>query len=68
VRLSQNSVSFGKGYGESSLKPTFSAKSKVAFPKTEVLGKPQVNGHIFGQSLRPGLPLTHNTLSPGFAR
>jgi hypothetical protein len=40
LSLSQNPVSFGKGYGESGLKPIFSAKSKVAFPKTEVLGKP----------------------------
>jgi len=40
--LSQNSVSFGKGFRKSSLKPAFSIKSKVAFPKTEVLGKPQI--------------------------
>jgi hypothetical protein len=38
--LSQNPVSLGKGYGESGPKPAFSAKFKVAFPKTEVLGKP----------------------------
>jgi hypothetical protein len=42
--LSQNPVSAnlrfdGKGYGGSGLKPASSAKSKVAFPKTEVLGK-----------------------------
>ncbi|MDR2069206.1 MAG: hypothetical protein LBP71_04990, partial [Spirochaetaceae bacterium] len=36
--LSQNSVSFGKGFRKSGLKPAFSNKSKVAFPKTEVLG------------------------------
>jgi hypothetical protein len=30
---------FGKGFRKSGLKPTFSNKSKVAFPKTEVLGK-----------------------------
>ncbi|MDR2158991.1 MAG: hypothetical protein LBP23_02865 [Treponema sp.] len=39
--LSQNSVSSGKDYGESGPKPAFSAKSKAAFPKTEVLEKPQ---------------------------
>jgi hypothetical protein len=38
--LSQNPVGFGKGCGESGLKPAFSAKSKVTFPKTEFLGKP----------------------------
>jgi hypothetical protein len=40
VSLFQNSVSFGKGFGKSGKKPAFSSKSKVAFPKTEVLGKP----------------------------
>ena len=43
VSLSQNSVSFGKGFGKSALKAAFSSKSKVAFPKTEVLGKPRVS-------------------------
>ncbi|MDR2068688.1 MAG: hypothetical protein LBP71_02335, partial [Spirochaetaceae bacterium] len=38
--LSQNPVGFGKGFRKSGLKPAFSNKSKVAFPKTEVLGKP----------------------------
>jgi hypothetical protein len=38
---SQNSVSFGNGFGKSSLEAAFSGKSKEAFPKTEVLGKPQ---------------------------
>ena len=42
VSLSQNSVSFGKGSRKSGLKPAFSIKFKVAFPKTEVLGKPHV--------------------------
>jgi hypothetical protein len=43
---SQNSVSFGDGVdlrsnGKSGQKSAFSSKSKVAFPKPEVLGKPQ---------------------------
>jgi hypothetical protein len=38
--LSQNSVSFGKGFGKSGLNAAFSSKSEGAFPKTEVLGKP----------------------------
>ena len=42
MSLSQNSVSFGKGFRKSGLKPAFSIKSKVAFPKTEVLGKPHI--------------------------
>ncbi|MDR2375722.1 MAG: hypothetical protein LBD96_04705, partial [Treponema sp.] len=37
---SQNSVSFGNSFGKSGQKSAFSSKSKVAFPKTEVLGKP----------------------------
>jgi hypothetical protein len=37
---SQNSVSFGNGFGKSGQKSAFSSKSKLAFPKTEVLGKP----------------------------
>jgi predicted MPP superfamily phosphohydrolase len=43
LSLFQNSVSFGKGFGKSGKKPAFSPKSKVAFPKTEVLGKPLFN-------------------------
>ncbi|MDR2375053.1 MAG: hypothetical protein LBD96_01290, partial [Treponema sp.] len=39
---SQNSVSFGNGFGKSGQKSAFSSKSKVAFPKTEVLGKPPI--------------------------
>ncbi|MDR0598061.1 MAG: hypothetical protein LBG14_06095 [Treponema sp.] len=35
---------FGKSSGKSVLKAAFSSKSKVAFPKTEVLGKPQISG------------------------
>nr|AGS54158.1 hypothetical protein [uncultured bacterium contig00051] len=38
----QNSVSFGKSFLKSGLKPAFSYKSKVAFPKTEVLEKPHL--------------------------
>jgi len=38
----QNSVSFGNGFGKTSLTTGFSTKSKVAFPKTEVLEKPQL--------------------------
>jgi tetratricopeptide (TPR) repeat protein len=40
--MSQNSVSFGHALGKSSLKAAFSCKSKVAFPKTEVFGKPHL--------------------------
>ena len=38
----QNSVSFGNGFGKTSLTTGFSIKSKVAFPKTEVLEKPRI--------------------------
>jgi hypothetical protein len=38
VSISQNSVSFVKCFRKSGLKPAFSHTSKVAFPKTEVLG------------------------------
>jgi hypothetical protein len=41
---SQNPVGFENGIGKSGQKPSFSPKSKVAFPKTEVLGKPQNRG------------------------
>jgi hypothetical protein len=40
LSLSQNLVGLGKSYGENGPKPAFSVKSKVAFSKTEVLGKP----------------------------
>jgi hypothetical protein len=43
--FSQNSVSFGKSSGKSVLKAAFSSQSKVAFPKTEVLGKPSGIGN-----------------------
>jgi signal transduction histidine kinase len=39
----QNSVSFGNGSGKTGLTTGFSTKSKGAFPKTEVLEKPQLN-------------------------
>jgi AbrB family looped-hinge helix DNA binding protein len=39
--FSQNSVGFGKSFRKSGLKPAFSYKFRVAFPKTEVLGKPR---------------------------
>jgi hypothetical protein len=42
VSFSQNPVGFGKSSGKSVLKAAFSSQSKVAFPKTEVLGKPLV--------------------------
>jgi hypothetical protein len=42
VSLFQNSVSFGKGSGKTVQKDSFSVKSKVDFPKTEVLENPQV--------------------------
>jgi hypothetical protein len=38
--LSKNPVGFGKGFGKNGQKPVFSSKSKVPFPKAEVLGKP----------------------------
>jgi len=40
--LFQNLVSFGKGFRKTVQKAGFSAKSKVAFPKTEVLEKPLI--------------------------
>jgi hypothetical protein len=39
VSLFQNSVSFEKCSWKSGPEPAFPPKSKVAFPKTEVLGK-----------------------------
>ena len=39
MSLFQNSVSFGKGFRKTVLKDSFSFKSKVAFPKAEVLEK-----------------------------
>jgi transcriptional regulator with XRE-family HTH domain len=41
--VSQNSVSFGKRFRKSGLRPAFSLKLKVAFPKTGVLGKPWIS-------------------------
>jgi len=38
----QNSVSFENGFRKTGQKPSFSFKSKVVFPKTEVLEKPQL--------------------------
>jgi D-lyxose ketol-isomerase len=43
LSFSQNSVSFGRSSRKSGLKPAFSNNSKVAFPKTDVLGKPQLD-------------------------
>jgi hypothetical protein len=40
LSFSQNPVGFGKSLGKSGLKPAFSDKFRVVFPKTEVLGKP----------------------------
>jgi len=38
---SQNSVSFGNGFGKTAKKVSFSIKSKEDFPKTEVLENPR---------------------------
>ena len=48
VRFSQNSVSFGKTSGKSGQMPAFPLNSRVAFPKTEVLGKAQVPAKTAG--------------------
>jgi hypothetical protein len=40
VSRSQNSVGFGNGFRKSGLRLAFSIKTKAAFPKTEILGKP----------------------------
>ena len=53
--LFQNSVSFGKGFRKSVLKGAFSFKSKVAFPKTEVLEKPHNIKNIDEDIIRKGL-------------
>jgi hypothetical protein len=50
---SQNPVGFENGIGKSGQKPSFSPKSKVAFPKNEVLGKPQITPFL-SLSGRPG--------------
>jgi hypothetical protein len=42
LSFSQNPVSFGKSFRKNGQKPVFSYKSKVAFPETEVLGKPHL--------------------------
>jgi TRAP-type C4-dicarboxylate transport system substrate-binding protein len=51
--LLQNSVSFVKGSGKSGLRSAFSHKSKVDFPKTEVLGNPLVSLIPGGNLFRP---------------
>jgi len=38
----QNSVSFENGFRKTALSDSFSFKSKVDFPKTEVLENPQL--------------------------
>jgi len=43
MSLFQNSVSFEKGFRKTVQKTSFSFKSKVDFPKTEVLENPQIN-------------------------
>jgi hypothetical protein len=43
VACSQNPVGFGNGFGKSGQMSAFSSKSKVAFPKAEVLGKSLYN-------------------------
>jgi protein involved in polysaccharide export with SLBB domain len=45
--LSQNSVSFVPGSWKKRLTAVFSIKSKVAVPKTEVLGQPQILCAVF---------------------
>jgi tetratricopeptide (TPR) repeat protein len=53
LSFSQNSVSFGKSFRKSDLKSAFSLKFKVAFPKTEVLGKPLLSQKLkFWESLQ----------------
>jgi multiple sugar transport system permease protein len=47
MSYSQNSVSFGNGFGKSGQKSAFPSKSKVAFPKTGVLGKPRMYQFTF---------------------
>jgi plasmid stabilization system protein ParE len=42
ISHSQNSVSFGNGFGKTVHKASFSIKSKVDFPKAEVLENPQI--------------------------
>jgi hypothetical protein len=54
--LSQNPVGFRKSLGKSGLKPAFSGQFRAAFPKTEVLGKPQgLYNELSYQFLRTGL-------------
>ena len=47
MSLFQNSVSFGKGFGKTVQKAGFSVKSKVDFPKTEVLENPNLTDIVF---------------------
>jgi hypothetical protein len=42
MSLFQNSVSFGQALGKTGQKPGFSAKSKEAVPKAEVLEQPRI--------------------------
>jgi len=46
MSLFQNSVSFEKGSGKTVLKASFSFKSNVDFPKTEVLENPHISTFI----------------------
>jgi phosphoribosylformylglycinamidine synthase len=50
MSLFQNSVSFGKGFRKTDLKAGFSVKSKVAFPRTEVLEKPHIIIEYLGKT------------------
>jgi hypothetical protein len=46
MNLFQNSVSFEKGFGKTVQKASFSVKSKVDFPKAEVLENFQIIVYI----------------------
>ena len=52
LSLFQNSVSFGKDFRKTVLKDSFSFKSNVAFPKAEVLEKPQLTLFYFSEKKR----------------
>jgi hypothetical protein len=52
LSLFQNSVSFEKGFRKIGFKADFSSKSKVDFPKTEVLENPQFIGGKNGKLKR----------------
>jgi hypothetical protein len=51
-----NPVGFGKSSGKSVLKAAFSSQFKVAFPKTEVLGKPLFIVKNDRQKVKPFCP------------